>query len=220
MKEWFYTITQSMLELGLRGTELNLFAVLYGYSQKDDGCFYGTRATLAERCGVSSRKTIDQALTSLIEKGLVKKMVMSKDGTSVICYTTCVNSTHPEQNLLTPLSKNYSPPCVKNTHIKKKDRKEISIIENSTKEKFKPPTFQEVATYARERGFRDPEGFTAYWMEYYSVANWCLSNGKKMRDWKRAVLTWEQNNKNKVFPKSNNGTFREIDENYFSEMMK
>jgi hypothetical protein len=38
MKEYFYTITEGMIELGLRGTALNLFAIIYGYSQRGDGC--------------------------------------------------------------------------------------------------------------------------------------------------------------------------------------
>lgn len=86
MKEWFYTITQSMLELGLRGTELNLFAVIYGYSQKGDGCFYGTRGELCERCGVSSLRTIDSALNSLVEKGLIRRFDFEKEGQKYTAY--------------------------------------------------------------------------------------------------------------------------------------
>ena len=43
MKDWYYVITESMLDLGLRGTELNLFAIVFGYSQRGDGCCYATR---------------------------------------------------------------------------------------------------------------------------------------------------------------------------------
>ena len=86
MKEWFYTITESMLSLGLRGTELNLFAILYGYSQKGDGCCYATRAELATRCGVSSKRTIDAALDSLEERGFIVRVNVLKKGQTIPAY--------------------------------------------------------------------------------------------------------------------------------------
>ena len=86
MKEWFYTITESMLALGLRGSELNLFANLYGYSQKGDGCCYATRAELATRCGVSSKRTVDAALASLEKKGLICRLEVVKEGQTIPAY--------------------------------------------------------------------------------------------------------------------------------------
>jgi hypothetical protein len=66
---------------------------------------------------------------------------------------------------------------------------------------FIPPTPQEVAEYARSRGFVDPEGFANNFVAYYSEGEkpWHLSNGKPMKDWKRAVITWESNNKDRYF---------------------
>ena len=64
-----------------------------------------------------------------------------------------------------------------------------------------PPTPQEVSEYARSRGFVDPEGFANNFVAYYSEGEkpWHLSNGKPMKDWKRAVITWESNNKDRYF---------------------
>ena len=66
---------------------------------------------------------------------------------------------------------------------------------------FIPPTPKEVAEYARSRGFVDPEGFANNFVAYYSEGEkpWHLSNGKPMKDWKRAVITWESNNKDRYF---------------------
>ena len=66
---------------------------------------------------------------------------------------------------------------------------------------FIPPTPQEIAEYARSRGFVDPEGFANNFVAYYSEGEkpWHLSNGKPMKDWKRAVITWESNNKDRYF---------------------
>ena len=55
--------------------------------------------------------------------------------------------------------------------------------------KFTPPTVEQVADYCRERNNGiDPEYFCAY----YAKQNWFLSNGRKMSDWKMAVITWER----------------------------
>lgn len=57
---------------------------------------------------------------------------------------------------------------------------------------FIPPSVDEVATYCRERGNEiDPEAFVSY----YQRQGWELSNGRKMRDWRSAIITWEKNRK-------------------------
>ncbi len=62
----------------------------------------------------------------------------------------------------------------------KRKRKETS---------FSPPTTEEVAAYCRERGNGiDPEAFVSY----YQRQGWVLNNGRPMRDWKSAVITWEK----------------------------
>ena len=91
MADWFYIVTGSMLSLGLRGTELAVFAVLNGYSQKSSGCFFGTRQTLAERCGVTSKRTIDTALSSLLDKGYIRKYHIIRDGKDMVAYEVCEN---------------------------------------------------------------------------------------------------------------------------------
>lgn len=74
--------------------------------------------------------------------------------------------------------------------LKEKKRKEIKGKENKTN-KFTPPTAEEVADYCRERGNNiDAEYFVAY----YAARNWELSNGRKMKDWRMSVITWEKNN--------------------------
>lgn len=197
MKEWFYTITQSMVEMGLQGTELNLFAVLYGYSQRGDGCYYGTRGELAARCGVASRRTIDAALDSLMEKGYIRKNILSKDGVSIAAYSVCAKIAQGEQKLHTPPCKNCTPPRANSAHKKNKDIKEN--INNII-----PPTPQQVSAYAKERGFIDPAGFAEHFIAYYTQAEWHLSNGRPMKDWKKAVITWEPNNKGRRFTPSPN----------------
>jgi len=47
----------------------------------------------------------------------------------------------------------------------------------------------------------DPEGFAAHFVDYYKISGWHLANGKPMRDWRKAVITWEPNNKFRQFGK-------------------
>lgn len=75
-----------MLRLGLRGTELSVFAILNGFSQKNAGCFFGTRKTLADYCGVSSKRTIDSAIDALLEKGLIRRYTIIRDGKEMVAY--------------------------------------------------------------------------------------------------------------------------------------
>ena len=75
-----------MIRLGLRGTELSVFAILNDFSQKNAGCFFGTRKTLADYCGVSSKRTIDSAIDSLLEKGMIRRYTIIRDGKEMVAY--------------------------------------------------------------------------------------------------------------------------------------
>ena len=87
-----------------------------------------------------------------------------------------------------------------NTDIDKEEEveeevdKEIKEREEDKRNKvriihFTPPTLQEVRSYCAERkNMVDPEHF----LDYYEARGWILSNGKKCRDWKACVRTWEK----------------------------
>lgn len=67
--------------------------------------------------------------------------------------------------------------------------KDIYKDNNNTNRGFAPPTIEQVAEYCKSRNNGiDPEYFVAY----YAKQNWVLSNGRKMKDWKSAVITWEK----------------------------
>lgn len=59
-------------ELNLKGNELLVYAVIYGFSQLAGTKFTGSRKYLAEWCGCSMA-TIDRTLISLVDKGLISK---------------------------------------------------------------------------------------------------------------------------------------------------
>jgi hypothetical protein len=78
-------------------------------------------------------------------------------------------------------------PAGQNTGPEKR-REEYTDIKGG-KGKFEPPTVNQVAEYAPDI---DAEHF---WHHHHS-RGWVLSNGKKMKDWKSAVVTWRKNGKN------------------------
>lgn len=80
----------------------------------------------------------------------------------------------------------------KEIDIDNKKRKEISK-DISKREKFVPPTLEEVEAYCSERGNNiDPE----YFIAFYESKGWMVGK-TKMKNWKSAIITWEKNNKNK-----------------------
>ena len=81
---------------------------------------------------------------------------------------------------------------------KKEERREekdnIANLSLSPKRavKFSPPSVEEVAIYCQERN----NGINAeQFVDYYAARGWELKQGQKMKDWKAAVRTWEQNRK-------------------------
>ena len=87
---------------------------------------------------------------------------------------------------------------------------------------FKPPTLEEVKAYCLERNNNiDAE----YFIDFQEARGWVLSNGKKMKDWKATIRTWEKNNYNKRT--SSNGSkdnainvVKEVMEEYRNEQQR
>ena len=53
---------------------------------------------------------------------------------------------------------------------------------------FTPPTLDEVRQYCQERrNGINPQ----YFIDYYAARGWELSNGKKVKDWRACIRTWE-----------------------------
>lgn len=69
----YYVVHGFMLNrLGLKGTALNVYAIIYGFSQDGESEFKGSRTYLCDFTG-ATRPTIDKALEELTERGLITK---------------------------------------------------------------------------------------------------------------------------------------------------
>lgn len=74
MKSSNYIVIQGWMcnELELKGNELLIFALIYGFSQDDVSKFHGTRKYIAETFNISL-PTVDKALQSLVDKQYICK---------------------------------------------------------------------------------------------------------------------------------------------------
>ena len=79
--ENFYSVTGWMIKLlELKGIEVNVYAIIYGFSQDGKTEYLGGRKYLSEFIGVSL-STIDRCLSSLVQKDLIIKIEQDVRGT-------------------------------------------------------------------------------------------------------------------------------------------
>lgn len=86
-KESFFTVQAFMInELKLKGNELLIYAIIFGFSQAENQFFTGSLNYLASWCGISSKTTVKTILNNLIDKGLLEKEDIYKNGVKYCKY--------------------------------------------------------------------------------------------------------------------------------------
>lgn len=86
-KESFFTVQAFMVnELKLKGNELLIYAIIFGFSQAENQFFTGSLNYLASWCGISSKTTVKTILNNLIDKGLLEKEDIYKNGVKYCKY--------------------------------------------------------------------------------------------------------------------------------------
>ena len=199
----FHVYGWMVSDLHLEGSELITFAVVHQFAQSQAGIYKGNTSYLSQWFGWTE-KTARKHLASLVEKGLIKEVRGREDNKTFCHYDMAPGfyKKHPVNFTGSPGNNFQNHPENFSESTPKILPGEQEYIENENKGTFIPPTPQEVADYARQRGFRSPEGFAAHFIDFYTSGEkaWHLSNGKPMKDWKRSVITWEPNNKDRIFP--------------------
>lgn len=66
-------------ELNLKGNDLLVFALIYGFSQDEKSTFKGGRTYIAETFNIS-KPTVDRALNNLLDAGLIEKILIEVSG--------------------------------------------------------------------------------------------------------------------------------------------
>lgn len=73
-------------DLDLKGNELLVYALIHGFSQEAQGCFFGSLEYISRACGCARNTTIG-TLKNLVEKGLLRKREFTENGVKVCQYT-------------------------------------------------------------------------------------------------------------------------------------
>ena len=82
----FFTVQAFMRnELNLKGNELLIYAIIFGFSQIENQFFTGSLNYLADWTG-ASRTTVKTTLINLLKKGLLKKEAIYKNGVRYCKY--------------------------------------------------------------------------------------------------------------------------------------
>lgn len=84
-------------KLSLKGYELIVYALIYGFSQDENSRFSGTRRYIAEWCGCSM-KTVDNTIASLLTKQLIVKHEKYVNGIRMCDYTAIPPEIAARQN--------------------------------------------------------------------------------------------------------------------------
>ena len=97
--EQFITIQGWMrTELNLKGNDLMVYAIIYGFCQDGENHFTGSLQYLADWCG-ATKQGIQKNLKNLIDKGYIEKFVTEDRGVRFVEYS-CIpynKVIHPEQ---------------------------------------------------------------------------------------------------------------------------
>lgn len=180
---WFYVITQDIRE-SFDGKEADVFAVINGFSQEGQGCFYGSLSLLSQFCGIRSKTTTQRILKNLVAKGAIVKTDELHNGVKFCTYK---------------VNKNWYG-------MSKIDMGDVSIIDTNNKEdininnnslykresiRFQKPTIDEIRQYCISRNNSvDPDQF----FNFYESKGWTIGKSP-MKDWRAAVRTWEKREK-------------------------
>ena len=79
-------------KLNLKGNELLIYALIYGFSQDGESRFKGSRKYIADWCGCSL-DTVDRTLGSLVNKGLIAKYPHTDDrSTRLVDYAAILTA--------------------------------------------------------------------------------------------------------------------------------
>lgn len=172
-------------ELNLKGNELLIYAIIYGFSQTSGQVFNGGLQYLADWTN-STKQGVSKNLKSLVSKGLLQKIDRIINGVK-FCeyYATEFNGVYNkvdggmQQSLIPPMQQSLTNNISLNN---------TNNNINNNNNRFTKPTLEEVSDYCKERNNKiDPEHF----IDYYNSNGWKVGKNS-MKDWKATIRNWEK----------------------------
>lgn len=172
-------------ELGLKGSELVAYALIYGFSQDGESWFTGSAQYVADWCGIARRNAID-VLQKLTEKGLVEKVRTGRG----CAYRACRNITGDKTSLVmkhhrtgdetSPVTGDETSP---NNLVDKTSN-------NSRERRHRLGEFGHVLLSDGDEAKLD-EQFPGFWRDYITRADeYCEQSGKRYRNYRLTISKW------------------------------
>lgn len=172
-------------ELKLKGNELLIYAIIYGFSQDGESKYKAGLQYLADWTN-STKQGCLNSLKKLIEKEYIFKEELELNNIKYCNYTANLKIIDTIKQSLIPIKKSLIP--VKESLINNKIiNNNINKINNNNKIKY--PTLEEVQHYIKEKGL-NVDGKQFY--DYFTEGNWVDSKGNKVKNWKQKLLTWNK----------------------------
>ena len=200
-----------IIDFGLTGNDLLVYAIIWGFSQDGENVFMGNRSYLAAWCNCSER-SIQRNINNLLARGLIEQVHHSADNRSV--YYKAVD-TSDKLSLVTnchQTSDKMSPVYIDNIKDTLKDniKESITVCETQPLPRFQKPTIEEVKEYAERNGKAVISAESFY--NYYEANGWKVGKNP-MKDWRAAFRMWEAREKKDGAPsgsgKASNVSFME-----------
>ena len=94
--ENFITIQGWMVKMGMKGNELLVYAIIYGFSQAEEQCFKGSLRYLADWTN-STKQGVTKNLKSLVDKGYIVKRDIYINGVKYCEYRAVITDKVPEK---------------------------------------------------------------------------------------------------------------------------
>jgi hypothetical protein len=203
---------EALTDALLTDPERRVLLALFSYRGKNTDTVWPSVESLSKRANIKDKTRVSKLTKSLANKGWLTKKKRGFTGGNV--YTLIVperlergvecgaSNLDSDANLDTDAKlvadANSNLDSDTNSNLDSAAKNKEQTIEHTNEEggakrkRFIPPTIDQVAEYCRERGNSiDAEHF----VDKNQAAGWMLNGGKKIKDWKAVVRTWERNAK-------------------------
>lgn len=142
---------------GLKGNELLIYAIIYGFSQEENSNFTGSRQYLADWTN-STKSGVQKNLNSLVEKGLLEKKEKLNNGVKFCEYKAVTKVTPSQQSCLPPGNKvvqGGQQSCPNNIEYNLNNNIDSNLTDSQKKFREELQTFKcELSMMIRERNFK------------------------------------------------------------------
>ena len=208
-----YIVIQSFMvsELGLKGNELLIYAIIFSFSQATGQAFHGSLSYLESRIN-GTRPTVIACLKSLVKKGLIEKEEQTTNGVKLCSYRVLNNLAAGEeapqeavkkfdegseislQGVVKNLNEGSKETLHNNKYNNKVDNKVDNIVDNNiveNAEKHDTKTITEIVDYLNEKAHTNYRSNSKTTMRHINAR---LKEGYTLSDFKQVIdnrcATW------------------------------